>query len=73
MRQGIDFLGYIVFPYYWLVRTKTKNRILKKYLDRVREYDDGLITAESLNQSRQSYLGILRHAKGYKIEKVFMK
>lgn len=48
--QGIDFLGYIQFPNYRTIRTKTKRRIIKKI---------GLGISE---QSLQSYLGVLSHA-----------
>jgi RNA-directed DNA polymerase len=56
--QGIDFLGYVVFPYYKVLRTSTKKRILKK------------IKSNLTNETRQSYLGILSHCKGYKIAKL---
>ena len=28
--QGVDFLGYIIFPHYSILRTKTKRRMLKR-------------------------------------------
>lgn len=55
-KQGIDFLGYVVRPHCRTLRTKTKKRILKK------------IKKEKISsQSLQSYLGILKHCKGWKI------
>ena len=57
--NGIDFLGYIVLPHYILPRTKTKKRIFKKLKEKI-----GL---ENFNQSLQSYLGYLKHAKSYKL------
>jgi len=57
--QGIDFLGYIVLPYYILPRTKTKRRMFKKL--------KGKVSSENFNQSLQSYLGYLKHANSYKI------
>lgn len=48
--QGIDFLGYNQFPYYRLLRNKTKKRILKKVNQGISE------------QSFHSYLGVLSHA-----------
>jgi len=50
--QGIDFLGYVVLPYYRALRTKTKKRILRK------------INSKNF----QSYFGILKHCCGYKIK-----
>ncbi len=54
---GIDFLGYIVLPYYILPRTKTKRRVFKK----LREKTD----SPNFNQSLQSYIGYLSHANAY--------
>ena len=52
-RQGIDFLGYVTLPYYRVLRTKTKKRIFKK-----------------INYNNfQSYLGVLSHCDGYKVER----
>lgn len=51
-RQGVDFLGYVCFPYYRILRPKTKKRMLRN------------ICPENL----QSYLGVLKHCNGYKIK-----
>jgi len=64
---GIDFLGYVIFPKYRLLRTKTKRRIFKKLRQRIKEYQSDQITKETLNQSLQSYLGVLSHADTYKL------
>lgn len=66
LRQGIDFLGYIVLPHYRLLRTKTKNRIIRKLEKRVLEYKNKMISNQTLKQSFQSYLGVLSHADTYK-------
>ena len=67
-RQGVDFLGYIIFPYYRLIRKKTKKRIFKKLKKRIKEYKGGLINQQTINQSLQSYLGVLSHANTYILE-----
>jgi len=59
--NGIDFLGYIILPHYILPRTKTKKRIFKKLREKV--------SSENFNQSLQSYLGYLKHAKSYKLRR----
>ncbi|MBU2634968.1 reverse transcriptase/maturase family protein [Patescibacteria group bacterium] len=59
--QGIDFLGYVSFPYYRILRTRTKNRMFKKIQQKIKE--------ESFSQTIQSYLGVLKHCNGYKLEK----
>ncbi len=68
VNQGIDFLGYIVFPHHRLLRTKTKKRILRKLRKRVIEYKNGIISRMTLEQSLQSYLGVLSHANTYNFE-----
>ena len=67
-RQGIDFLGYIVLPYHRVIRTKTRNRAINKITSKREESDDNLISQESLRQSLNSYLGILKHCNGYGLE-----
>lgn len=60
--KGVDFLGYIVFPDHRLIRSKTKRRIFRKLEQRVKEYNLGRIEKSTLEQSLQSYLGVLSHA-----------
>lgn len=64
---GIDFLGYIVFPNFIIPRTKTKRRILRKLEQKIKQFQNSGTTAESLNQTLQSYLGYLQHANAYKL------
>lgn len=66
--QGIDFLGYVVLPHYQILRTKTKKRILKKMKMRIGQYKAGEIDKKSLDQSLQSYLGVLSHADTHKLK-----
>lgn len=46
-QQGIDWLGYVSFPYHTILRTRTKRRILRR------------VTAAN----RSSYLGVLSHCR----------
>jgi hypothetical protein len=66
--QGIDFLGYVVFPNHRLLRTKTKRRIFAKLRKRVTEYKTGLISKHTLEQSLNSYLGVLSHANSHELQ-----
>lgn len=50
-QQGIDFLGYICFPYHRVLRPKTKHRLLKN------------INTKNV----QSYLGILKYCDSFKV------
>lgn len=56
-RQGIDFLGYVLFPHHTILRKTTKKRIIRKwtYLN---------------EQQRASYRGVLRYCHSYKIQKI---
>ena len=65
--QGVDFLGYVTLPHHKLLRSKTKGRIFRKLRMRVREYKSGVITKQTLEQSLQSYLGVLSHANAYEL------
>jgi len=67
--SGVDFLGMINFSDHRILRTKTKRRILKKLSIKSKLCREDLISEESLNQSLQSYFGVLKHCKGYKIKK----
>lgn len=66
-KQGVDFLGYIILPFYRLIRTKTRQRILRKLKNRIKEYKTGKIGQQTLEQSLQSYLGVLSHANTYEL------
>lgn len=68
-RSGIDFLGYIVFPYHIMPRTKTKKRLLRKIKAKINEFKSGQISEEKMNQTIQSYLGYLGHANTYQFRK----
>lgn len=65
--QGVDFLGYVIRSHHRLVRTKTKKRIFRKIKRRVNEFHNSAITQQTLEQSLQSYLGVLSHANTYKL------
>ena len=52
-RQGIDFLGYVILPNCIVLRTKMRKRMIKK------------VNVDNL----ASYSGILKHCKGYELEK----
>ena len=68
LNQGVDFLGYVVLPHRTVLRTKTKKRMFKKVKQKVVDCNSGVINDFELNQSLQSYLGMLEHCAGYKIK-----
>lgn len=63
--RGIDFLGYVSFPYYFALRTKTKKRMLKRTKIKTLAWKSKTLNEKSFNQTLQSYLGILRHCRRY--------
>ena len=57
LASGVDFLGWVQFLNYRILRTTSKRRMLK----RIQEH----ATSETLN----SYLGLLKHGKTQKLQK----
>ncbi|MCA9355037.1 group II intron reverse transcriptase domain-containing protein [Candidatus Kaiserbacteria bacterium] len=64
LHNGADYLGYVVLPHYKRLRTKTRRRVYKGLMRKVRESKSNSETAE---QSLNSYLGALSHASEYKV------
>lgn len=56
--QGIDFLGWIHFPYRRVLRTSTKHRMIRK-----------IIAKNASRDTVQSYLGLLSHGNSHKIRR----
>ena len=69
VHQGVDFLGYIVFPHHIVLRTKTKQRMFRKMKLKKQLVDSGVISQESFDQALQSYLGMLKHCRGAGVRK----
>ncbi len=67
--QGVDFLGYVLFPHHQVLRTKTKNRTLKKVEILKKKLDQKVITKDSFEQALQSHLGLLTHCRGRKVRR----
>jgi RNA-directed DNA polymerase len=67
LHQGVDFLGYVIFPHHRLVRTKTRRRMFKKMRRRAREYQEGIIDRLTFEQSLQSYIGVMSHANAFRL------
>ena len=57
LNQGIDFLGYVVFPKHIKLRERTKDRMMKKLQKNVPS-----------KSQMDSYFGLLSHCDGYEIE-----
>ena len=57
LSSGVDFLGWINFPNHRVLRTSTKKRMFRNL--KGNDYKD---------ESLSSYLGMLSHGNGYKLE-----
>ncbi len=68
IKQGIDFLGYVVLPHHTILRAKTKKRMFKRLQERVMAYKRGDIDEFKLAASLRSYLGVLSHADAYELQ-----
>lgn len=67
---GIDFVGYIARPHHQLLRSNTQRRVFRKVREKVDQYRTGGVSQFSLQQSLQSYLGVLKHSSSYKLKKI---
>lgn len=54
--SGVDFLGFVHFPKYKILRTATKNRMLRKLKENSYK-----------QESANSYIGLLKYGNGYKL------
>ncbi len=69
LRQGIDFVGYVILPNVAVLRTKTKNRIFKKLKNAKSKLLEGKISQENFEQIKASYMGVLKHCKNKEIKR----
>ena len=62
LASGVDFLGWVHFPYHRVLRTKTKIRMFKRLEESQKE------------ETVASYLGMLSHGNGYGLkEEIFFR
>lgn len=66
--QGVDFLGYVSFPYFRILRLKTKKRMFRNIKIKIDLLKTGKIAAENFNQTVQSYFGVLKHCDSYNLK-----
>jgi hypothetical protein len=66
--HGIDFLGYVILPYCRLIRKRTWKRMLRRFRGKVKDLKQDKISQDNLEQSLQSYLGVLSHADAEDLE-----
>lgn len=71
--KGIDFLGYIDFPHFRIVRSKTKRRMTKRIIENAYRFKNKQITYTNFNQSFQSYWGVLKHCRSFTLRRKIVK
>ncbi len=59
--SGVDFLGWVHFPKHRVLRTATKNNMLRN------------VKNNPKSETVQSYLGLLSHGNTHKLKDKFMK
>jgi retron-type reverse transcriptase len=69
---GIDFLGAVMFPYFCVLRTKTKRRTIKKIQKSINLYQRGEIEYENMVSTIRSYLGIMMHVDSFGLKNQIM-
>lgn len=65
--DGVDFLGYRIFPEYMLVRKRIVKQYRKKLKKMAEDYSKGEIALADVTCSIQSWIGHVRHADSYRI------
>ncbi len=67
LAHGIDFLGYVLFLHHRVLRTTTRRRMQRKLKEKYTAYLKGQVSATHMDQSLQSYLGILKWANAHEL------
>jgi len=69
IKQGIDFLGYRIWPTHRLLRKSSIRRAKRKYRAFARRYKNGEISKDKIKQSLMSWLGHAGHCNSYNTRK----
>ena len=67
--EGIDWVGYRIWPTHSLIRRRTKIRIRRRLAQCRRLYAAGLMPWERVRSVVMSYLGHLRHCDSYNLRR----
>ena len=72
--DGVDFLGYRIYPDRMLVRKTIVKRYRRKLRRMAIDYENGKMELREINNSIQSWIGHVKHADSYKLrEELFRK
>ncbi|MBP6948755.1 MAG: group II intron reverse transcriptase domain-containing protein [Candidatus Pacebacteria bacterium] len=64
---GIDYLGYVLFPHFTLVRKLTQKCAFRKINEKISLCKQQEISKDKVHATLMSYLGVLSHADTYKV------
>jgi hypothetical protein len=70
LRQGIDFLGYVLLPHHRGVRSSTRRRMFRRLQQKAVEAFKGKEANDALARSLASYLGLLSHANTFELRRM---
>lgn len=71
--QGIDFLGYRIWPTHRLVRKSSIKRMKRKLKAFQRKFRGGRISLDKINATIQSWLGHVSHANSYNLRRKLLE
>ena len=72
--DGVDFLGYRIYPDHMRVRKSIVKRYRRKLKNMAEEYKSGNVKIPEISNSIQSWIGHVKHADSYQLRKeVFWK
>ena len=72
-REGVDFLGYRIFPTHRRLRASTAKRCIRRLRQKARRYVRGTLPAEPFIQSLTSWLGHAQHADTAGLRRVVLE
>lgn len=74
LNQGVNYLGYRIFPTHMLLREKSKKKMKRKMKAFQKKYKEGKITLEQITRCVVSWKGHAKHAATYNLQnKIFEK
>lgn len=65
--EGVDFLGYRIYPDYMKVRKSIVKRYRRKLGRMAKDYNDKKINLADVNMSIQSWIGHVKHGASYRL------
>lgn len=61
--NGVDFLGYVIFPYFIILRAKTRKRMIRNIKIAKEKYQTKQIDQQKFEAIISSYFAILKHCR----------